>query len=185
MYDLVFKKQFTREEYYKKNYAACNRLKREEKVMNDIKKALLQKYKEIYNEIYNYNEIYGHDYTPLFSEKQLQNAISIICQGKYSSEDIIDIDDTSLNWNGKSGMVLTVDAVCIKETFDKVIAKYEDIADVHLKKKKFLGDLQYTIIFKMKYGSEYTFLSSNNPKCMMSLIRYAISLYEEDDKLEW
>lgn len=122
----------------------------EKKVMNDIKRALLQKYKEIYN----------CGYIPLFFEKQLQNAKSIICQGKYSSEDIITIYDTSITGNGKSGMILTVDAVCVKDTLTKFIIKYEDITDISVTKSRFLRNLFHDIKIKTKYKTEHKYSTS-------------------------
>ncbi|MCP6652160.1 hypothetical protein NL518_29120, partial [Klebsiella pneumoniae] len=72
----------------------------------------------------------GDDYAP-----RVRNALEIICQGKYREADLLDITDTSIMSNGKSGLVLTLDSVCVKDSGNstsKFIARYEDIDYMHM-----------------------------------------------------
>ena len=72
--------------------------------MIDVKEQLVAKFREIYG----YEA--GDDYAP-----RVRNALAYICQGDYEEEDIVEIVDTSIFSNGKAGMVLTVDAVCVND----------------------------------------------------------------------
>lgn len=145
--------------------------------MSSIKEAL----KEKFESIFGYEP--GDDYEP-----RVRNARSIICQGKYSKDDIIEIWDTSIGGNGKSGLVLTVDSVCVKDAGNfttKFIAKYADIHYTHINRDRFLGMDLTALELEMKYGSTYKIsIDKMNKDDLMDFIDYAISLYEED-KLEW
>lgn len=177
-YDRFFSDKYSLNEYYQMNYYACGTLKMEDKRMSDIKDALKEKFKSIFG--YDC----GDDYEP-----RVRNARSIICQGKYSKDDIIEIWDTSINSNGKSGIVLTVDAVCVKDSANythQFIAKYADIDYTHIKEDSFLGMDLSSLNLEMKYGSTYQIsLDTVNFNDLMDFIDYAISLYQEEDKLEW
>ena len=72
--------------------------------MSDIKSAL----KEKFEEIFGYEP--GDDYAP-----RVSNAKGIIWQGKYKKDNMIDITDTSISSNGKSGLVFTIGSVCVKD----------------------------------------------------------------------
>lgn len=177
MYKKVFRNKLTMEEYYQQNYFACGLLKMEEKIMSSIKEAL----REEFESIFGYEP--GTDYEP-----RVSNARSIICQGKYSKDDIINIWDTSISANGKSGLVLTVDSICVKDSgnfTNKFIAKYADIDYTHINKDRFLGMDLTALELEMKYGSTYRIsIDKMDKDDLMEFIDYAISLYEED-KLEW
>lgn len=177
-YKEYFADIYSLEEYYTINYYACMVLKWEEKKMSDIKVAL----KEKFESIFGYE--CGDDYEP-----RVRNARSIICQGKYSKNDIIEIWDTSIMGNGKSGLVLTVDSVCVKDAGNytsKFIAKYEDIDYTRIEEDSFLGMDMTTLNLEMKYGSTYKInIEKIKKHDLMDFIDYAISLYGEEDKLEW
>lgn len=140
--------------------------------MSDIKSALIEKYEEIFG------YAPGDDYAP-----RVKNAREIMCQGKYNKDDIIDITDTSIMSNGKSGLVLTVDSVCVKDMGNytsRFIAKYEDIDYTYYDRDKRVLEIN------MKFDSKYEIsISAINKENLMEFIDYAISLYQEDDKLEW
>jgi hypothetical protein len=146
--------------------------------MSDIKDALVAKFKEIFG--YEPGDVY---------ETRIRNARSVICQGKYKEEDMIEVWDTSIMANGKSGLVLTVDSVCVNasENFThKFIAKYADIDYTHMEEDSFLGVDISSLNLEMKYGSTYKIsLDAFDRDDMMEFIDYAKSLYEEEDKLEW
>ncbi|MDO4793641.1 MAG: hypothetical protein Q3993_05620 [Filifactor alocis] len=147
--------------------------------MSTIKDALIEKFEEIFE-----FEPEEEAYAP-----RLKNARSIICQGKYSKDDIIYIWDTSITSSGKTGLVLTVDSVCVKDSANfttKFIAKYADIDYTYIKTDRFLGSDLTSLELEMKYGSTYRIsLHEFSKNDMMEFIDYAISLYKEEDKLEW
>ena len=178
MYEKMFFDSGSKEEYYLQNYYACNCLKMEERKMSDIRSALVEKFKDIFG--YDC----GDDYAP-----RVSNARSIICQGKYKKEEMIEIFDTSIGSNGKSGLVLTVDSVCVKDAGNftsKFIAKYSDIDYTYMDEDRFLGMDMTALVLVMKYGSNYKIsIDKFDKDDMMSFIDYAISLYAEEDKLEW
>lgn len=147
--------------------------------MSTIKEALLKKYEEIFG------------YIPVEDEYQprLRNRKEIVCQGKYSQDEIIDFWDTSINLNGKSGLALTIDSICVKDSGNfttKFIAKYADIDYTHMERDSFLGVDLTKLVLEMKYGSTYEIsIDKMDKDDLMDFIDYAISLYEEEDKLEW
>lgn len=146
--------------------------------MSDIKSALIKKFEEIFG------YAPGDDYAP-----RVNNARQIICQGKYKKDDIIEIEDTSIGSNGKSGLVLTVDSICVKDSGNftsKFIARYEDIDYTYINEEKFLGSDISALELNMKYGSKYKIsIFKRKRDELMEFIDYAISLYQEDEKLEW
>ncbi|ELC8424877.1 YkgJ family cysteine cluster protein [Clostridium perfringens] len=176
-YREIFYKNLTLEEYYRLNYEACKRLNLlEDYKMSEIKELLSKKFEEIFG------------YEPSCDYmKRVNNAKEIMCQGKYNKEDLIKIFDTSISSNGKSGLVLTVDSVCVKDSANstsKFIAKYEDIDFTYINREKFLGTDISTLELNMKYGSQYKISICSLAK-LKEFIDYAISLYEENYKLEW
>lgn len=178
-YDKLFINSLTKEEYYKLNYEACKILKKwEMKKMSDIKMAL----KEKFQDIFGYAP--GDDYAP-----RINNAREIICQGKYKKDDILDITDTSMGSNGKSGLVLTVDSVCVKDagnSTSKFIARYADIDYTYMNEDRFLGVDITALELNMKFGTKYRIsIDRINKDKLMDFIDYAISLYQEEEKLEW
>ena len=144
----------------------------------DIKSAL----KEKFEEIFGYAP--GDDYAP-----RVNNAKEIICQGKYKKDDMIHITDTSISSNGKSGLVLTIDSVCVKDSANstsKFIAKYEDIDYTYMNEEKFLGVDITALELNMKFGTKYKISIDKMSKYkLMDFIDYAMTLYEENQKLEW
>ncbi|MDM5314939.1 hypothetical protein QUF49_02970 [Fictibacillus sp. b24] len=146
--------------------------------MNNRKLALLNKFEELFG------YVPGSDYAP-----RVKNACAIICQGKYTSEDLIDITDTSVSSNGRSGLVLTVNSVCIRDSANsttKFIAKYEDIDYTFINEDRFLGMDISALELNMKFGEMYKIsIDAIDKSRLMEFIDYAISLYEEDIELVW
>ncbi len=178
-YELFFKDQMTLEQFYAINYKSCYMLKRlESNGMSDLKSALVAKFEEIFG------YAPGDEYAP-----RVKNAREIICQGRYSKDEIIDITDTSIGSNGKSGLVLTVDSVCVKDAANstsKFIAKYEDIESTYINEDRFLGVDITALELNMHYGTQYRIsIDAISKNKLMNFIDYAASLYQEDDKLEW
>jgi hypothetical protein len=178
-YEKFYRNDFTLQEFYEENYKACENLKKMEDIkMSDIKSALKGKFEEIFG------YAPGDDYAP-----RVSNAREIICQGKYRKDDLIDITDTSISSNGKSGLVLTVDSVCVKDSANstsKFIARYEDIDYTYMNEDRFLGMDITALELNMKYGAKYRIsIDAINKEKLMEFIDYAISLYQEDEKLEW
>ena len=178
-YKQYFRDDFTLQEYYEKNYKVCKTLKKMEAVkMSDIKVALQEKFQEIFS------FPPGDDYAP-----RVRNALEIICQGKYRNDDLIDITDTSIMSNGKSGLVLTVDSVCVKDSANSTsqfIARYQDIDYTYMNEDRFLGVDITALELNMKYGAKYKIsIDKMNKNKLMEFIDYAVLLYQEDEKLEW
>lgn len=146
--------------------------------MSDIKQLLKDKFEEIYG------------YEPIGEESNgIGNALSIICQGKYKRRDVIELEDTSIFGNGKSGLVLTTDALCVKDAGNsttRFIAKYEDIESTYVNEDSFLGTDITALELEMAYGSTYRISIDGLGKYkLMEFIDYARELYQEDDKLVW
>ncbi|WP_021168228.1 hypothetical protein SOV_52320 [Sporomusa ovata DSM 2662] len=178
-YEQYFRNEFTLQEYYEENYKACEKFKKMDGVkMSNIKAALQAKFEGIFG------FAPGDDYAP-----RVRNALEIICQGKYREADLLDITDTSIMSNGKSGLVLTLDSVCVKDSGNstsKFIARYEDIDYMHMNEDSFLGVDITALELNMKYGTTYRIsIDKINKDKLMEFINYAISLYENDEKLEW
>ncbi|QNK58181.1 YkgJ family cysteine cluster protein [Paenibacillus sp. PAMC21692] len=178
-YDLFYKDKMSQQEFYYLNYKACDALKGMElQKMSDLKSTLEDKFEELFG----YRPWNG-------DEKQVRNALEIICQGKPEKDEIIAIIDTSISTNGKSGMVLTLDSVYIKDagnSTSKFIAKYEDIESTYIKEDKFLGVDITALELNMQYGTQYRIsIDKISRRKLMEYLDYASSLYQEDDKLEW
>lgn len=146
-----------------------------------FKQAILDKYEEVSG----YPPIVD-DYMP-----RIKNMLKEICNGQYKKDQIIDTNDTSISSNGHSGIVFTTEAICVKDSGNstsKFIAKFEDIDFTYLKEERFLGVDISTLELNMKFDVTYqlsTTLSGFSLKGMQELIDYAISIYAENDKLEW
>lgn len=138
--------------------------------MDDIKSKLEKKFEEIFG------HVPGDDYEP-----RIKNARVAICQERYKRDDIIEIFDTSIGSNGKSGLVLTVDSVCVKyagNSTSKFIAKYSKIDHTYMNKQKFLGLDISALQLHMKNGSKYEIsIDAINKNKLKEFIDYAIELY--------
>jgi Fe-S-cluster containining protein len=209
-YEYLYKDQMTIEDFYALNYKACDFMKgvddnvlfsnfkdllesvesstesevdnenkaEELNTVSDIKSALINKFEEIFG----YQP--GDDYEP-----RVRNALEIMCQGQYRKDQLINITDTSISSNGKSGLVLTIDSVCVKDagnSTSRFIAKYEDIDYTYMKEERFLGVDISALELNMKYGTQYLIsIDKINKEKLMEFVDYAMSLYEDDDSLEW
>lgn len=178
-YEAFYQTHMTLEQFYAINYNSCDMLKElERERMSDIKSALCSKFEEIFG----YEP--GDSYAP-----RIKNAREIICQGRYTKDEMIDITDTSISSNGKSGLVLTVDSVCVKDagnSTSKFIAKYEDIADTYINEDRFLGVDITALELNMKYGTQYRIsIDAISKRKLQLFLDYAASLHQEDDALEW
>ncbi|WP_256224184.1 hypothetical protein [Paenibacillus sp. 1_12] len=146
--------------------------------MSDLKLAFEDKFEELFG----YKPWNG-------DEKQVRNALEIICQGKSKKDEIIAIIDTSISTNGKSGMVLTLDSVYVKDagnSTSKFIAKYEDIESTYINEDRFLGVDITALELNTNYGTQYRIsIDKISKRKLMEFLDYASSLYQEDDKLEW
>lgn len=135
-----------------------------------INKKLVEKFKDIFG----YEP--GDDYN-----LRVSNAREIICQGRYKKGDMIEIVDTSISSNGKSGLVLTIDSICLKDSANvtsKFIAKYEDINYTYINESKFLGMNISTLELNMKFGTTYKIsIDAINKAKLKDFIDYAISIY--------
>lgn len=179
LYESLFKKYMSLDDYYEMNYSACETLKGlERQKMSGLKSALEEKFEEIF------------EYKPWLDDgKWVRNAVDYICQGKCRKEDVIAIVDTSISTNGKSGLVLTVDSVYVKDSANstsKFIAKYEDIDYTFINEDRFLGVDITALELNMKYGTQYRIsLDQISKRRLMEFLDYASSLFEEEDELEW
>nr|WP_083953844.1 YkgJ family cysteine cluster protein [Cytobacillus eiseniae] len=179
LYESIFQEHMSLDEYYAMNDNACNTLKRmERQKMSGIKSALEEKFEEIF------------EYKPWLEDASwVRNAVDYICQGKGKKEDVIAIIDTSISNKGKSGLVLTTDSVCVKESSNfttKFIARYEDIDYTYINEDRFLGVDITALELNMKYGTQYKIsLDQISKRRLMEFLDYASSLYEEEDELVW
>ena len=73
--------------------------------MDKMKKLLIEKYEQITG-----FEPIEEDYMP-----RIRKMLSTICKGRYTKEQIVDSNDTSIFSNGASGMVFTTEALCVKD----------------------------------------------------------------------
>lgn len=178
-YEALYKQDMTIEEYYAINHKACDTLKELEwQKMSDIKSALEEKFEELFG-YKPWNE----------DQKQVSNALNIICQGKCGKDGLIAIIDTSISHKGKSGMVLSVDSVYVKDagnSTSKFMAKYEDIDSTYINEDRFLGVDITALELNMMYGTKYAIsMDKLSKKRLKDFFDYARSLYEEDVKLVW
>lgn len=138
--------------------------------MSSKEEALIIKF----NEIFNYEA--GDDFMP-----RIKNARKHICQGKYKMEKMIRIFDTSVLSNGKSGLVLTTDSVCVKDSANytsKFIAKYEDISSVYLNEEPSTGSELSSIDLEMSYRCCYQISILEKDKCLiLEFLEFAKELY--------
>lgn len=137
----------------------------------EIKEKLEKKFEEIWN-----CEA-GDTYMP-----RVTNARDIICQGKYDSDEMIEIFDTSISKKGKTGLVLTIDSVCVKDSANsdsKFIAKYRDIRRTEIVKESLLfGMKMVSLELRMRDHTTLKInLESINLGRLKDFIDYARSLY--------
>lgn len=145
--------------------------------ISTIKDALIEKYTEIYG--------YYHacEYMP-----RLKNAQSYICQNQYSLDEFIHIRDESPSSNGKAGMVLTTEAICMNCSHNfthKFIAKYCDIKYTYINRDSVLGLDTSSLNIEMKHGLTYQISIEGSFSKLKQFIDYAVSLYAEEDELVW
>ena len=140
--------------------------------MEDIKTALIERFSSIFG--YAPGDVYA---------PRIRNARSIICQGRYSRHDMIEIWDTSICANGQSGLVLTVESVCVNATENftsAFIAPYADIEEVYIDEDSFLGVDLTALKLKMKHGGIYEIsLDQIDLAKLKEFIEYARVLYQE------
>lgn len=134
------------------------------------KEALIIKFKEIFN--YEAEE----DFMP-----KSKNARKYICQGKYKMDELIKIFDTSVLSNGKTGLVLTKDSVCVKDSANytsKFIVKYEDINKVYLNEEHSIGSELSSIDIELRYGKHYQVsILDEKQSQILEFIEFAKELY--------
>ena len=181
---LFDKMNISEREFYEMNRKICNALKKAELLrrifVSDMKEKLVAEFKDIFGYAWNAEDAY---------EPRLLNAKERICQGKYRTSEIIEIVDTSINSNGKEGLVLTVDSVCVKDSGNstsKFIAKYADIDYTYINEDSFLGVDITALELNMKYGVTYKIsITKIDRDDLRAFIDCAKNLYQEDEKLEW
>lgn len=137
---------------------------------DDKKTKLIAKFREIFG------YMPGDDYAP-----RVRNALTHICQGKYREAALIEIVDTSVFSNGKAGMVLTVDAVCVDDLANsttKFIAKYEDIVRTFMHEDEFLGMDITALKLNMKSGEVFGIsIDATGLKKLQAFLNFAAELY--------
>ena len=143
--------------------------------MLEVKEKLIAKYREIFG------YMPGDDYEP-----RVRNALTHICQGRYKEEDLIETVDTSIFSNGKAGMVLTVDAVCVDDlanSTSKFIAKYEDIHGTLMHEDEFLGMDITALELRMKSDKTYRIsVDKMGREKLMRFLDYAAHLARTDEQ---
>lgn len=107
----------------------------------------------------NFQEIFGYEPGDDYEER-VYNSLRKICKGSYTQEELVDITDTSVFSDGKEGVVLTYDAICMKDSANSTssfIAKYKDIDYTHIKEDSFLGLDITALEINMRSGEVYRF----------------------------
>lgn len=139
--------------------------------MSEVKEKLTSKFGEIFG------RAPGDDYEP-----RVRNALKIICQNEYEEEDLIEIVDTSIFSNGISGMVLTIDSVCVDDlgnSTSEFIAKYEEIDYTYIREDEFWGMDISALELNMKDGTVNKISTDKlDRNKLMDFIDYAMSLYQ-------
>lgn len=118
------------------------------------------------------------------SEQKIKNACVSICKGRCTSDEVLYLSDTSIMANGKAGLVLTMDSIYVKDTFEDFSIRYEDIESVSYENEKFWGTWQTTFYFETKNSETYKklFGSCYVEDELCAFIEYAISLYDNECK---
>ena len=141
---------------------------------SDLKEKLVAKFVELFG------YAPGDDYEP-----RIRNALATICQDEYAEEELVEIVDTSILSNGKAGLVLTVDAVCVDDSANntsRFIANYEDIDYTYIRKDEFWGMDISALELNMKDGTVNKIsIDKLNREKLMDFIDYAMSLGGGDE----
>ena len=150
-----------------------------DKLEEGKKQLLIEKFKEAYNKepsnLYTPNQFSPSGYLP-----SKPDASYVICQGEYDYDEIIEIFDTSISGNGKSGLALTTDSICVKDGGNyssKFIAKYKDIERLDHRYTKFFRSYMYVLEIHMKYGRKYEVsVERYEPEKLQKFIEHAMEI---------
>ena len=143
--------------------------------MDKMKKLLIEKYEQITG-----FEPIEEDYAP-----RIRKMLSTICKGRYTKEQIVDSNDTSIFSNGASGMVFTTEALCVKDagnSTSQFIARFKDIRYCSMDEDSFLGVDISAVKLHMRSGAVYrlsTTLDGMDLEQMKEWIEYAMQLHAE------
>ena len=116
--------------------------------------------------------------------------LSTICKGRYSKEQIVDSNDTSIFGNGASGMVFTTEALCVKDagnSTSQFIARFKDIKYCSMDEDSIFGVDISAIKLHMRSGAVYrlsTTLDGLDLAQMQELIEHAMHLHDLDGEAE-
>lgn len=146
--------------------------------MDKMKKLLIEKYEQITG-----FEPIEEDYMP-----RIRKMLSTICKGRYTKEQIVDSNDTSIFSNGASGMVFTTEALCVKDkgnSTSQFIARFKDIRYCSMDEDSFLGVDISALKLHMRSGAVYrlsTTLDGMDLEQMQEWIEYAMQLHALDEE---
>ena len=148
--------------------------------MDNIKKLIIEKY----------HQITGFEPIVENYEPRIKKMLSTICKGRYSKEQIVDSNDTSIFGNGASGMVFTTEALCVKDagnSTSQFIARFKDIKYCSMDEDSiFVVDIS-AIKLHMRSGAVYrlsTTLDGLDLAQMQELIEHAMHLHDLDGEAE-
>ena len=148
--------------------------------MDNIKELIIEKYHQITG-----FEPIVEDYEP-----RIKKMLSTICKGRYSKEQIVDSNDTSIFGNGASGMVFTTEALCVKDagnSTSQFIARFKDIKYCSMDEDSIFGVDISAIKLHMRSGAVYrlsTTLDGLDLAQMQELIEHAMHLHDLDGEAE-
>lgn len=148
--------------------------------MDKMKELLIEKYEQITG-----FEPIEEDYMP-----RIRKMLSTICKGRYTKEQIVDSNDTSILSNGASGMVFTTEALCVKDkgnSTSQFIARFKDIRYCSMDEDSFLGVDISALKLHMRSGAVYrlsTTLDGMDLEQMQEWIEYAMQLHALDEEAE-
>ena len=148
--------------------------------MDNIKELIIEKYHQITG-----FEPIVEDYEP-----RIKKMLSTICKRRYSKEQIVDSNDTSIFGNGASGMVFTTEALCVKDagnSTSQFIARFKDIKYCSMDEDSIFGVDISAIKLHMRSGAVYrlsTTLSGMDLAQMQELIEHAMHLHDLDGEAE-
>ena len=148
--------------------------------MDNIKELIIEKYHQITG-----FEPIVEDYEP-----RIKKMLSTICRGRYSKEQIVDSNDTSIFGNGASGMVFTTEALCVKDagnSTSQFIARFKDIKYCSMDEDSIFGVDISAIKLHMRSGAVYrlsTTLDGLDLAQMQELIEHAMHLHDLDGEAE-
>ncbi|HOH97143.1 MAG TPA: hypothetical protein PL188_02415 [Candidatus Cloacimonadota bacterium] len=142
--------------------------------MDNIKSLMIEKYSQIMG------------YEPIVDgyEPRIKRMLSTICKGRYSKEQIVDSNDTSIFSNGASGIVFTTEALCVKDagnSTSQFIARFKDIKYCSMNEDSIFGVDISAIKLHMRSDAVYrlsTTLANMNLDQMQELIEHAMHLYD-------